>query len=251
FEEGRLAEQGSHAELMDLDGTYARLVKIQTQFAHENRVEALLEAQATPAPRTTTPTASASTSLANGEHLAGATEPGNEEGLVDLAPRWLEPGLVHFTSGRLQTLDVELPDGTRHRGLGAVRCFPATEPDRYISLAVCDEGGKEREIGLVRDLAEWPEETRSLILAALDRRYLLRRINSIERIDLKHGCLEFTVGTPSGRLPFTMRWSQSQVQDFGEHGKILLDLEDNRFLIPHLGQLPPQQRELLQRYIYW
>jgi hypothetical protein len=41
------------------------------------------------------------------------------------------------------------------------------------------------------------------------------------------------------------------VQDFGEHGKILLDLEDNRFLIPHLGQLPSQQRELLQRYIYW
>ncbi|MFN5298824.1 MAG: DUF1854 domain-containing protein [Planctomycetaceae bacterium] len=258
FEEGRLAEQGSHAELMDLDGTYARLVKIQTQFAHENRVEALLEAQASPAPRATAlsvgataPAASATTSLATGDSPDQSTATGEPAELIDLAPHWLEAGVVRFSCGRLQTLDVELADGTRHRGLGAVRCFPATEPERYISLSVCDEGGKEREIGIVRDLGEWPEETRTLILAALDRRYLLRRIDSIERIDLKHGCLEFTVGTPSGRLQFTMRWSQSQVQDFGEHGKILLDLEDNRFLIPHLGQLPSQQRELLQRYIYW
>jgi len=90
-----------------------------------------------------------------------------------------------------------------------------------------------------------------LIRAALDRRYLLRRIETIEAIELQHGCLEFRVGTPAGRMSFTMRWQQSQVQDFGEHGKILLDLEDNRYLIPHVGKLPVRQRELLQRYIYW
>jgi hypothetical protein len=48
-----------------------------------------------------------------------------------------------------------------------------------------------------------------------------------------------------------MRWSQSHVQDFGERGKVLLDLEDNRFLIADTDQLPPRQRELLQRFIYW
>jgi len=37
---------------------------------------------------------------------------------------------------------------------------------------------------------------------------------------------------------------------FGDHGKILLDLEDNRCLIPDVGALPVWQRELLQRYIY-
>jgi hypothetical protein len=48
-----------------------------------------------------------------------------------------------------------------------------------------------------------------------------------------------------------MRWTQSQVQDFGERGKVLLDIEDNHFLIPDTESLPPRQRELLQRFIYW
>ena len=33
FDQGRLVEQGPHNELMRLDGKYARLVKIQSQFA--------------------------------------------------------------------------------------------------------------------------------------------------------------------------------------------------------------------------
>jgi hypothetical protein len=48
-----------------------------------------------------------------------------------------------------------------------------------------------------------------------------------------------------------MQWSQSRVQDFGERGRILLDLDDNRYLIPNVDALPTRQRELLQRFIYW
>jgi hypothetical protein len=48
-----------------------------------------------------------------------------------------------------------------------------------------------------------------------------------------------------------MRWAQNQTQDFGSNGKILVDLEDNRFLVPDIGALPTRDRELLQRYIYW
>jgi ATP-binding cassette, subfamily B, bacterial len=48
-----------------------------------------------------------------------------------------------------------------------------------------------------------------------------------------------------------MRWSQSHVQDFGERGKVLLDLDDNRFLVPDVETLPPRERDLFQRYVYW
>ena len=48
-----------------------------------------------------------------------------------------------------------------------------------------------------------------------------------------------------------MRWSQSYVQNFGEHGKVLLDLEDNCFLIGNVQKLPVPQQELFLRFIYF
>ena len=48
-----------------------------------------------------------------------------------------------------------------------------------------------------------------------------------------------------------MRWNQSYAQDFGPRGKVLLDLEDNRFVVSDVDHLPRWERDLLQRYVYW
>jgi len=45
--------------------------------------------------------------------------------------------------------------------------------------------------------------------------------------------------------------SQSHVQDFGESGKILRDLDYNRFLVPDVEALPPKEQDLFLRYVYW
>ena len=42
-----------------------------------------------------------------------------------------------------------------------------------------------------------------------------------------------------------MRWTQSQAQDFGERGKVLLDVEDNRFLVPDTDALPQKRTRTL------
>ena len=42
FDQGRLIEQGSHAELLALDGTYARLVRIQTSVSKNPDVDKLI-----------------------------------------------------------------------------------------------------------------------------------------------------------------------------------------------------------------
>ena len=230
FDDGRLTEQGSHAELMKLDGTYARLVKIQTQFARENQLELLLETPAS-------------------EPVEEQAEPPAED--IDVTPRWIQPGQATFRSGLHDSLDIELSDGTIHRGISAVRCFPATNSDDFISLSVSDMDGKEKEIGIIRSLASWSDDVKSLIATALDRRYLHRQIKAIHRITHQHGCLDFAVETDQGPASFTMRWSQSYVQNFGEHGKVLLDLEDNCFLIGNVQKLPVPQQELFLRFIYF
>ena len=138
-----------------------------------------------------------------------------------------------------------------HRGVFAVRCFPATRPNDFISLRVCDRDGQERELGIVRHLDRWPSNCQALVRIALARRYFLRRITGIDDIRLEYGYLNFRVRTDQGPAQFTMRWTQSQAQDFGASGKVLLDLEDNRFLVPDVDELPRRDRELLQRFVYW
>lgn len=48
-----------------------------------------------------------------------------------------------------------------------------------------------------------------------------------------------------------MRWSQDRATEYGERGRVLIDLSDNRYLVPDLEALPAGERVLFQRYIYW
>jgi ATP-binding cassette subfamily B protein len=234
FDGGKLIEQGTHQELMRLDGQYAKLVKIQTQLAGNTQFAAAVNGM----PDHTADEAG---------HIATDVDSGE----TDFAPRWIEPSAAQIRSGPFDALELVLPDGTVHRGVFAVSCFPATRPNDFISLRVWDVDGKELELGIIRHLDQWPAAGQSLLRAALARRYFLRRIHGIDDIQLEYGYLNFRVRTDQGPGRFTMRWTQSQAQDFGVNGKVLLDLEDNRYLVPDVDELPKRDRELLLRYVYW
>lgn len=127
---------------------------------------------------------------------------------------------------------------------------PRTHPDDYISLRIWTRDGEQQEVGILRNLNEWPERGPDrLVRSALDRRYFLQTIIGVDSLRVELGHLHGEVRTPHGPRRFTMRWSQSQVQDFGERGKMLLDLDDNRFLVPDVQTLPPKERELFQRVV--
>ena len=93
-------------------------------------------------------------------------------------------------------------------------CRP-TRPDDFISLRTWDRDGQERELGIARNLDSWSARNQKLVRDALARRYFLRRITGIDDIKLECGYLLFEVRTDHGPTEFTMRWTQSQVQDFG------------------------------------
>ena len=78
-----------------------------------------------------------------------------------------------------------------------------------------------------------------------------RTITAVEEIELKYNLLTFRVHTDRGPTWFVMRNSHSQAQDFGPAGKLLIDVDDNRYLVRDVTALPRRQQTLFRRYIYW
>jgi len=164
---------------------------------------------------------------------------------------WLQPGDCTFsrnTEGQLQVWrDASCLCGSAF----VVRTFPAAYPEQYLSVRGWNAANEEIEVGIIGDLNNWPIETQTYVRESLARRYLLREINRVNRVQLRHGYLDFEVETVSGPSRFTMRWTQSQAIDYGENGKLMIDSEDNRFVIRNIDQLPERDRERFLQYIYW
>lgn len=232
---GRIAEQGPHDELVNRDGLYARLVKIQGQFAAPPPTIDHLEAEARWNQQSSTHTQPcASLPAINTFH-----------------PRWLTPDRVKLSLGRHGALQLAVEGEPAYRGVFAVRCLPVRYPRQYLSLRHLDEHKREVEVGLVRDLSDWPQDVQDLIDQSLRKRFFVHTIREIHRIEHYQGYLTFDVETDLGPRQFIMRWQSDKAQDYGRAGKMLLDTEEERYLVQEIDALPERGRALFLRYIYW
>jgi ATP-binding cassette, subfamily B, bacterial len=232
FDRGQLVEQGSHDELVAKNGNYAKLVRLQSQVPARASIDKLIDHKP------------------DGE-AASAAGSAVQEAAPTFHPRWLTPTDCVISASSRGAIELAFMDGPIHRGVFAVNLFPATNAQDYISLRYWTREGEEQEIGILRHLDQWPADAQALIRDALNRRYYLQTITGVDGITLEMGHLTLEVRTDHGPRRFTMRWAQAQVQDFGDRGKVLLDLDDNRYLVPDVQTLPPRERDLFQRYVYW
>ncbi len=252
FDRGILVEQGSHSQLLAKDGIYARLVRIQTQVSKDQNVDHLLHAFENPSAieeqgKSSLILEASPTSLATTGELA-ESEPRHKNSL-----NWLSPDKHHFRRGQQGQLELWESDTSDCLGSGVfvIRTFPATCLDAFLSVRGWSSDGEEFELGMIRNIEDWGEDDRGQVREALNRRYLLREITRIHQAELKFGFVDFDVETSTGPQKFSMRWTQSQAIDYGEHGKLIIDTEENRYLVRNLQNLPPADQEKFLHYVYW
>jgi len=171
--------------------------------------------------------------------------------LATIGVRLLTPENTTLFEGTFSLMHCAVQGDTLYRGVFAVRMFPISQPDRYISLRYTDQRDKEQEIGIIVDLNAFPEPARQLVQANLLKHYHEQIITRVHRVENRFGLLFFEVETTRGRREFVMPWRGDRAEDYGPTGKVLLDAFDNRYIIPDLARLPPADRSTFTRFIYW
>ena len=164
--------------------------------------------------------------------------------IIAIKPITRDNAIFQRTEGGFVSLDY----GERHYPRVAVhRCFPFSDPSRYISIREPDNDG--REIGLILDLKDLSEETQSILEEQMALRYFTPHILQIRDIKEEYGYSYWEVVTDKGACRFTVRMGAGSVYPIGPNRYLVNDLDGNRYEIPDLYRLTPREIKKLDLFI--
>lgn len=143
--------------------------------------------------------------------------------------------------GRLVLIDGH---GGRHHGVTPIRCFPLTDPDRWLSF--CDERG--RELASIIEPRELPPPVQETLAEYRRRHEFSPIIVRIERVDSRPDSVEWTVTTDRGEHKFRVK-NDDDVRRLSNDSVLIIDAAGTHYRIPQLAKLESASRRLLDRYL--
>ncbi len=212
IKDGKLAEIGTKAELLALDGEYAKLHKAQAKAAKNREADAAEEeAELASLPTTTEP-------------LYDVLRLGLE--WDSQAQLWAVPG-----------------GGGERRRVTPRRCFPLTDPEHFISLI--DEQGRERACIDDRSLLE--EASRRALEQALEANEFLPHVVRIIKVKVAATRSAWQVETDRGRRDFVIE-QEDHIRRLEDGRHLITDAHGMRYLVPSSERLDAVSRKWLARF---
>jgi hypothetical protein len=133
--------------------------------------------------------------------------------------------------------------GRREVGVTAVRAFPISDPDHWIS--VCDSQGQE--LVAIEDLIAVAPDLRAILVEELSRREfvpVIRRIVSATPEEPSQWCVE----TDRGPTEFQVS-NEDDVRRIEPCQASILDSHGIRYLVPDVRRLDKASRRLLEHFL--
>lgn len=167
----------------------------------------------------------------------------------------LTPDNARFSlsSGGLVSLNLSTAEYGREyfERVIVIRCFPLSNPSEFISVRQPDSRFKGRgtEIGIIRRLSDFDEQTGRIICTELEERYFSPEITKITSVKEKFGYYYWDVMTSSGSFSFVLNNPYSDIRMLENGSVSVLDMDGNRFTITDPSKLDRQSYRKLEVYI--
>lgn len=157
------------------------------------------------------------------------------------------------SQGNLISLELIGEDGKREmfERVIILRAFPITNPDEFLSVREPNsrQMGRGKEIGMIRRMSDFDEETCRLFLEELDRRYFSPQLTKIHSIKDKFGYLYWEAETTAGHATFIMRNPFSNIRVLEDDRIIIQDMDGNIFEIPDPNKLDSASYKKIEIYL--
>ncbi|MBQ2704310.1 MAG: DUF1854 domain-containing protein [Clostridia bacterium] len=127
------------------------------------------------------------------------------------------------------------------------RAFPLSAPDVYISVR--ESSGKHREIGMIENLLEFPQDIADMIRTQINLRYFTPKITKLHSAVDANGTTTFDCDTDKGRCTFVIRGGSDAVIRLSDTRIIFTDVDGNRFEIADLTKFTRREQKKLDLYI--
>ena len=165
--------------------------------------------------------------------------------------RYLEPRSSKFslTEGGFLSLHIENKDKSEnienYDRVNFYRAFPFKYAREYISVRTIED----KEIGIIKNMDDYPEETIKLFDYELNRRYFTPIIEKINRIKEEFGYSYWDVLTNSGSKRFTVQNIHNNVIQITQIRILVIDVDGNRFEIPDYKKLDLRSLKIVERLL--
>lgn len=154
-------------------------------------------------------------------------------------------GKIKIEKREYCTVDVTFEDGTKYEKLLPKKLFPTSNSNEYISLLNSDND----EICILRSVENLEGESKKALVEALEECFRVPTITKIYELTDKFGLVKMDCETNLGRVRFTVKNRQYSIKKMSEKKFMVIDVNDNRYIIEDYYAMDKQSRAFMYSYI--